>query len=645
MFFCFYIDVNSATTDAGNVEHKSGASEEKSDGHPPVVVKAPGEGGTNSAERVQEERESLWTNDSETMLSEKRKLPGHGKRYGNDAKVIEASELLDTNGTVTPSKKKRKRKKIMDSIEESLIISGAEHIIASECDISLAEPHETVYGEQVSEKAKKQESNISQKNGKDISEKETGHCHLVMEADNLDGNEVETLQQIAESPKKKSKRKHATMTKDLHKLEAEEENVCHQDPALTTDNRTEALTSKRKKTKLAKTTPIDQSNEKCLESGKEYGVQIDTLRACSNSMSVSTKGPSHAPKHISEGTSLEANLSGNDKEVSCEGEEINFYKYMVPSQSQNEVVASGEMHSEQVTRSKIADSKLKPKKNRKMLDSSSRSSDLQSPLKSHDNQGIGGKSEACKSSSIQPQGSISKDGGVVPEPEKTVPKKVSKSGTKALSSDASGKKNLIPKASGKHSVANGSGAKTLTEERNEAVSVSNSKTEKSNNKDQSKTGKKRQSGVTQNVVASGKASGIDNGEVLNSSKNKKSSATSVAPDDRNGIVEGKDGVVDSDASTTSSDYSLSSESDYSDGESNAGTNLTRNDFFFFLKFCFRLLEPSAVVVIMTLLSNALQLVQDLVPHQGRRVLGEAGKLATVPLSILNKKNEKQLRFM
>lgn len=556
------------------MEHKSGASEEKSDGHPPVVVKAPSEGGTNSAERVQEERESSRTNDSETMLSEKRKLPGHGKKYGNNGKVIETSELLDTNGTVTPSKKNRKRKKITDSIEESLIISGTEHIIASECDISLAEPHEAVYGEQVSDKAKKQESNISQKNGKDISEKETGHCRLV-EADNLDGNEVETLQQIAESTKKKSKRKHDAMTKDLHKLEAEEENGSYQDPVLTTDNnRTEALTSKRKKSKLAKTTPIDQSNEKCLESGKEYGVHIDTLRACSNSMSVSTKVPSHAPEHISEGTSLEANLSGNVKEVSCEGEEINFHKYMVPSQSQNEVVASGEMHAQEVTRSKIADNKLKPKKNRKMLDSSSRSSDLQSPLKSHDNQGIGGKSEAGKSSSIQPIGSISKD-------EKTVPKKVSKSGTKAISSDASGKKNLIPKAAGKHSVANGSGAKTLAEERNETVSVSNSKTEKSNNKDQSKTGKKRQSGATQNVVASGKASGIDNGEVLNSSKNKKSSATSVAPDDRNGIVEGKDGIVDSDASTTSSDYSLSSESDYSDGESNAGTNLPRNEIFFF----------------------------------------------------------------
>lgn len=563
------------------MEHKSDASEEKSDGHLPVVVKAPSEGGTNSAERVQEERESSQTNDSETMLSEKCKLPGHGKKYGNDAKVIETSELLDTNGTVTPSKKKRKRKKITDSIEESLIISGAEHIIVSECDISLAEPHEAVYGEQVSDTAKKQESNISQKNGKDISEKETGHCRLV-EADNLDVNEVETLPQIAESKKRKSKRKHDAMTKDLHKLEAEEENVSHQDPVLTTDNRTEALTSKRKKSKLAKTTPIDQSNEKCLESVKEYGVHIDTLRACSNSMSVSTKVPSHAPEHISEGTSLEANLSGNVKEVSCEGEEINFHKYMVPSQSQNEVVASGEMHAQEVTRSKILDNKMKPKKNRKMLDSSSRSSDLQSPLKSHDNQGIGGKSEPGKSSSIQPQGSISKDGGVVPEPEKTVPKKVSKSGTRALSSDASGKKNLIPKAAGKHREI-----KTLAEERNEDVSVSNSKTEKSNKKDQSKTGKKRQSGATQNVEASGKASGNDNGEVLNSSKTKKSSATSVAPGDRNGIVEGKDGVVDSDASTTSSDYSLSSESDYSDGESNAGTNLPRNDFIFlFFKVLF-----------------------------------------------------------
>ncbi|XP_061990935.1 uncharacterized protein LOC133709273 [Rosa rugosa] len=613
------------------------ATEEKPEGHPPLVVKAPSENGTSSAERVREKREPSQTNDSEAMLSE-----SQGKTDGNNAKLIVTSELLDTNEPVTPSKKKRKKRKTKDSVGAEHIVdsqcdislaephedvhgqqdsdkakneesnfsqkngkdvsekdteschlvmepvtpskkkkkkrktkdsTGAEHIVDSQCDISLAEPHEAVHGEQDSDKAKNEESNFSQKNGKDISEKDTKSCHLVMEADKCDGNEVETSQQVgktpanAESTKKKSKRKHDAMTKDLQKLEAEEKSASHQDPALTTDNRTEAVASKRKKSKLAKTTLIDQSNAKCLESGSEYGVQIGSLHACSNFMSESTKLPSHAQEHIA-GMSLKPNLSGNHEEVSCEGEEINFHKYMVPSQSKNEVVASGEVHAEEVTKSKKADNKQKPKKNRKAVDSSGCSWDLQSPLKSHDNQGIGEKSEASKSSSIQPHGSISNVDGVVPQPEEIVPKKT---GTKAQSSDASGKINSIPKVAGKRSLANGSGANSITEKKNEAVAISSSKTEKSNNKDQKKPVKKHQSGVSQNVVASGKASGNDDGEVLNSSKGKKSSATPLAPEYRNKSSEGKDGFVDSGASTTSSDYSLSSESDYSDGESNAGS--------------------------------------------------------------------------
>ncbi|PRQ40086.1 hypothetical protein RchiOBHm_Chr4g0432241 [Rosa chinensis] len=543
------------------------ATEEKPEGHPPLVVKAPSENGTSSAERVQEKREPSQTNDSEAMLSE-----SQSKTDGNNAKLIVTSELLDTNEPVTPSKKKRKKRKTKDSI-------GAEHIVDSQCDISLAEPHEAVHavhGEQDSDKAKNEESNFSQKNGKDISEKDTKSCHLVMEADKCDGNEVETSQQVgktpanAESTKKKSKRKHDAMTKDLQKLEAEEKSASHQDPTLTTDIRTEAVASKRKKSKLAKTTLIDQSNAKCLESGSEHGVQIGSLHACSNFMSESTKLPSQAQEHIA-GMSLKPNLSGNHEEVSCEGEEINFHKYMVPSQSKNEVVASGEVHTEEVTKSKKVDNKQKPKKNRKAVDSSGCSWDLQSPLKSHDNQGIGEKSEASKSSSMQPQGSISNVDGVVPQPEEIVPKKVSKTGTKAQSSDASGKINSIPKVAGKRSLANGSGANSITEKKNEAVAISSSKTEKSNNKDQKKPVKKHQSGVSQNVVGSGKASGNDDGEVLNSSKGKTSSATPLAPEYRNKSSEGKDGFVDSGASTTSSDYSLSSESDYSDGESNAGS--------------------------------------------------------------------------
>ncbi|XP_004310169.1 PREDICTED: uncharacterized protein LOC101312020 [Fragaria vesca subsp. vesca] len=531
------------------------ATQEKPEGHPPVV-EAPGENGTGSAEKVQEKREASQTNDSEAMLSE-----SQGKTDGDNAKLIVTSELSNRNEPVTPSKKKKKKKKTKDS-------SGAEHIIDSQCDISLAEPHEAVHGEQDIDKAKNKESNLSHKNGKDISKKDTESGRLVMEADKHDGNEVETSQQVGKTPenaksmKKKSKRKHDAMTQDLLKLGAEEKIVSHGDPALTIDSRTEALGSKRKNSKLAKTTPIDQSDAKCMESGREYGVQIGTLHAGSNFVSESTKLPSQQ-EHISAGTSLQPNISGNHEEVSCEGEEINFHKYMVPNYSKNKV-ASGELCAEEVAKSKGADNKLKPKKNHKAVDSSGCSHDLQSPLESYDNRGIG-KPDACRSSSMQPQGSISNVDVVVSQPEKTV----SKSGTKAQSSDASGKIHSIPKVAGKQSLADGSAANSLTKKKNEVVTVSSSKMEKSNITHQNKLVTKHQSGVTQNVVANGKASVNDNGEVLNSSKHKKSSATPVAPEYRFGS-EGKDGVV-SGASTTSSDYSLSSESDYSDGESNAGS--------------------------------------------------------------------------
>ncbi|XP_050375090.1 uncharacterized protein LOC126792679 [Argentina anserina] len=636
------------------------STEEKAEGHPTLVVKAHGENGSSSAERVREKREPSQTNDSEAMLSE-----NQGKTDGSNAELIVTSDLLNENEPVTASEKKTKKKKTKGSL-------GAELIIESQCDISLAEPHEAVHGEHDSGKAKTKESNLSQKKGKDISNKETegGHiinkrdgsevetsqqvgetpenagstkkksrgkhdavtrdkleaeesCHIIMEADKCDGSELETSQQVGKSTKKKSKRKHDAMTQDPQKLEAEEKrashmdpaqttdkrdgnvvetleqigrlpeiaestkkkskkkhddgtqhpqkleveekNASHQHPALTIDSRMEALASKKKKSKLAKTIPIDQSNAKCLKSGTEYGVQNGTLRACPNSMSESNKFPSQQ-EHISAGTSLLPNLSGNHEEFSCE-EENDFHKYMVPSQNKNKV-GSGEMHVEEVTKSTKADSKLKSKKKCKAVDSSGCSRDLQSPRRS-DKQGIGGKSEASISSSMQREGSISNVDGVVSQPQRSE-RIASKSGTKAQSSDASGKMNSIPKVAAKQST-NGSGVNSLTEKKNEAVAVSSLKREKSNNKEQNKPVKKYQSGVTQNVVASGKAPAKDDGEVLNNSKHKKSSAAQVAPEYRNGSSERKDGVVDSGASTTSSDYSLSSESDYSDEESNAGS--------------------------------------------------------------------------
>ncbi|CAL8994086.1 unnamed protein product [Prunus brigantina] len=598
------LDVNNIT-DAGNMESKRVTAQEKLDGHPPLLVKVPSEGGTDWPERVGEERESSHRKDSVLATAEKHKLPSQDKRDGNDANVIVTSQLLDANGSVTPSKKQRKTRKTKGSTGETQIKSGSEH------GISLDGPHEVVHGGHASDKTKEGESNLSQKNVKDVSEKETESSHFVRKTDKPDGNEVETLEQIgkpqenAESMnqymKNKSKRKQSATTKNLLNLQAEGENVGILDPALTTDNKTEVVDNTSRNSKLEKTTPVKQSNGNALESDKDYGIETDLIPARSNSMSIESKVPSLSLEHVPNGRPLEANVTGNppangcsnegdnDMEVSCDGNTVNFDKHLVPSQRQHEVVASGEMHAEEVTGTNRVDNKPKDKKKRKKLDvhSSGPFSDLQSPLKSNENQGIGGKTVACNSSSIQPQGSLSKGDDVMPQHEKKVPKKVPKTGTKAPSSDVSGKMNSVSEAARKHSVAMVSGTNTRTGKKKEVSSVSNPNLKKSNNKaDQNKMGNKRQSGVNRTRVASGKASGIDHGEVVNSSQNKKLSAIprTIFKDDSSGSSEDEDEVDVSQASTqTPSDYSSSSS--YSDGESNADMSSPRSGNASVIKSC------------------------------------------------------------
>ncbi|CAB4264230.1 unnamed protein product [Prunus armeniaca] len=598
------LDVNNIT-DAGNVESKSVTAQEKLDGHPPLLVKVPSEGGTDWPERVGEERESSHRKDSVLATAEKHKLPSQDKRDRNDPNVIVTSQLLDANGSVTPSKKQRKTRKTKGSTGETQIKSGSEH------GISLDGPHEVVHGDHASDKTKEGESNLSQKNVKDVSEKETESSHFVRKTDKPDGNEVETLEQIGkpqenaesmnQNMKNKSKRKQSATTKNLLNLQAEGENVGILDPALTTDNKTEVVDNTCRNSKLEKTTPVKQSNGNAVESDKDYGIETDLIPARSNSMSIESKVPSLSLEHVPNGRPLEANVTGNppangcsnegdnDMEVSCDGNTVNFDKHLVPSQRQHGVVASGEMHAEEVTGTNRVDNKPKDKKKRKKLDvhSSGPFSDLQSPLKSNENQGIGGKTVACNSSSIQPQGSLSKGDDVMPQHEKKVPKKVPKTGTKAPSSDVSGKMNSVSEAARKHSVAMVSGTNTRARKKKEVSSVSNPNLKKLSNKaDQNKMGNKRQSGVNRTRVAGGKASGIDHGEVVNSLQNKKLSAIprTIFKDDSSGSSEDEDEVDVSQASTqTPSDYSSSSS--YSDGESNADMSSPRSGNASVIKSC------------------------------------------------------------
>ncbi|XP_068327523.1 uncharacterized protein [Pyrus communis] len=571
-----FIDVNN-TADAGNVENKSGEAEEGLDNRPPSVFKVPSEGVIDCVERVGEEMESLQRKDSELVTSEKTQLPGQDNRDRNDTEVIVKSELLDANGMVTPnntSKKKKKTRKTKGSIGETLVESGAGHIKGSENGISLDEPHEAVHGEHASDKAKEEESNVSKKNGIDVSEKETESSHIVAKTDNLDRSEVGNLEQNgkpqenAESMKqnviKKSKRKKSTMTKEIPNLKAEVQKVGHQVPTPTTHM-------------LDKTSPIEQSNGKAVESDKGYGMETDSVPVRSKSKRIEpTKAPSHALEHtsISFGNPSEngcSNEADKNMEVSCEGNKDNFDNHQEPGLGQHEVATSKEVHAE-VTRTNRADDK--PKKKRTKLDvQSGPSPDLQSSLKSKENQGIDGKSEAGNSSSIQPQGSSSKgDDG------KMFSKKVPKTGTKAPTPDKSDKMNSISKAARNHSGADVSGIDTRIGKKNDSSAVLNSKLEKSNNKPhQNKMDNKSQSGVNRNRVASRKPYGIDYGEVVNSPEKRKILATPrkiFKDDDSSGSSEdeGKDEL--SKASTqTPSDYSSSG---YSDGESNADMSTPRS---------------------------------------------------------------------
>ncbi|KAM1303718.1 hypothetical protein ACFX2F_021493 [Malus domestica] len=566
------------TADAGNVENKSGEAEEGLDNRPPSVFKVPSEGVIDCVERVGEERESLQRKDSELVTSEKTQLPGQDKRDRNDTKVIVKSEWLDANGMVTPnntSKKKKKARKTKGSIGETSVESGAGHIKGSENGISLDEPCEAVHGEHASDKAKEEESNVSKKNGIDVLEKETESSHIVAKTGNLDLSEVGNLEQngkpqenaesMEQNVKKKSKRKKSTMTKEIPNLKAEAQKVGHQVPTPTTDM-------------LDKTSPIEQSNGKAVESDKGHGMETNSVPVRSISKRIDpAKAPSHALEHtsISFGNPPEngcSNEADKNMEVSCEGNKDNFDNHQVPGLGQHEVATSKEVHAE-VTRTNRADDKPKTKR-RKLEVQSGPSPDLQSSLKSKKNQGINGRSEAGNSNSIQPQGSSSKgDDG------KGFSKKVPKTGTKAPTPDKSDKMNSISKAARTHSGANVSGIDgTRIGKKNDSSAVLNSKLEKANNKPhQNKMDNKSQSGVNRNRVASGKPYGIDYGEVVNSPEKRKILATPrkiFKDDDSSGSSEdeGKDEL--SKASTqTPSDYSSSG---YSDGESNADMSTPRS---------------------------------------------------------------------
>jgi hypothetical protein len=195
----------------------------------------------------------------------------------------------------------------------------------------------------------------------------------------------------------------------------------------------------------------------------------------------------------------------------------------------------------------------------------------------NEKQGSGGKSQAGNSSTIQLQGSLSKDECAehMLHPEKKL-LKVSRSGMKAPRSTKSDKFTSIPEDVRRRSVVNDSETSINSERKSEAFAVSKSNLGNSKNiVHQSKLVSEIQSGVGRGVK---KNSVNDIGEVVNNSEQDKSllaKSGAIFKDDSSGSSEDEDGMVNSDASTrTPSDNSVSS--NYSDGESNANLNSPQN---------------------------------------------------------------------
>ncbi|GMY33100.1 microtubule-associated protein futsch-like [Fagus crenata] len=178
---------------------------------------------------VEEKRESSHSRDPKGMLSEKDKPSSRGETDMNAKEVIVTSKLSDGPGIVEPTKsgkEKRKKRKAEDS----------EHVKGSEHEISSVEPHKAVNGDHSTDDTKKEERAFSQTKGMEVSKIKTLSTSLLAsggETGDVNGDEVESLQQISktqanaetmdEKMSKKSKKKQDAAAKNLLDLQTKDQ--------------------------------------------------------------------------------------------------------------------------------------------------------------------------------------------------------------------------------------------------------------------------------------------------------------------------------------------------------------------------------------------------------------------------------------
>ncbi|KAG6687381.1 uncharacterized protein LOC122281418 isoform X2 [Carya illinoinensis] len=160
---------------------------------------------TGLTDRVYVERESSHNRVSKRILSEKFKPPSQNETDMNAKEVIATSESLNGTGILKERKsvkKGRKKRKIEDSVEGTLMKSRLEHTKCSEHDISSTEPHKTINGDDYSCKDKQEERDFSPVKGKEVSKTKTVSTRVLgagWETGEVNGDEVESLQHISKA--------------------------------------------------------------------------------------------------------------------------------------------------------------------------------------------------------------------------------------------------------------------------------------------------------------------------------------------------------------------------------------------------------------------------------------------------------------
>ncbi|XP_050205577.1 uncharacterized protein LOC126655433 [Mercurialis annua] len=489
------------------------------------------------------------------------------------AKVLVSPKLAEAGEIMSPlkSSKKRKKSKKTNELSEKPSVSVVEHNDGS--GTSPMEPHDSNVNNNGGN-LNKGENNVPMKGGKVVSEMETSASLLVTakEIDDIIQNTVESVQQVGQvevsgqnmdgKSKKKTKKKRIS---NLPEWENDTKVAGNVVSAPSADNNT----------RQAENSSNDQQHiQNAVDSVKQFGQvevsgenmdgkskkkikkkRISNLPESKNNTGNIVSAPSadnntreaeyssndqqHKMKSNNEG--LEAVVNKNpsenghaDDNLETESNEINFKNYFVPGQHNHENVSSGEVLADSATKAKEVDGKIKAKKKKKKLDPNSHSTSL-------DLQSSQSLNESYK---VEARPSKVSDGVV-----KTPP--FSKS-DKARQSVAVKPSSTISHANSKRAALNPS------LESSKDASPLSKRVNGTPNEDNNRMNSKRTS----------------TGEVVNNAQHKDSltgvSGSILKKDDE--AFSNKDD--NSDSTRTPSDKSLSS--DYSDGESNAESNLTQN---------------------------------------------------------------------